>query len=148
MSSSAARAFYGQGRSGDSTPPKLHNTLTGISSFEAPATGERFVVVRESEFHAMHEALVLAESMAAQSIFEATVEPATHEVVRSKGHNGSAIAHARELRRISLRQLAARTGLDETYIDGIEDGSRRPTLTAICKIAKVLNVTVDELVSN
>ncbi|WP_136658174.1 helix-turn-helix transcriptional regulator [Nitratireductor sp. XY-223] len=148
MSSNAARAFYGQGRSGDAAHPKLHNTLTGISSFEAPATGERFVVVREAEFNAMHEALILAESMAAQSIFEATVDPATHEVVRSKGHNGSAVTQAREFRRISLRQLAARTGLDETYIAGIEDGSRRPTLTAICKIAKVLNVTVDELVTD
>ena len=148
MSSSAARAFYGQSRSGDETRPKLHSTLTGVSSFEAPATGERFVVVRESEFNAMHEALVLAESMAAQSIFEATVDPATHEVVRSRGHNGNAVAQAREFRRISLHQLAARTGLDETYIAGIEDGSRRPTLTAICKIAKVLNVTVDELVAD
>ena len=61
MSSSAAQAFYGQSRSGDETRPKLHSTLTGVSSFEAPATGERFVVVRESEFNAMHEALVLAE---------------------------------------------------------------------------------------
>ena len=58
------------------------------------------------------------------------------------------MTYSRELSGISLRQLAARTGLDEHYVAGIEDGSRRPTLSAICKIAKVLNTTVDELIQD
>ncbi|MEM6464496.1 MAG: helix-turn-helix transcriptional regulator [Pseudomonadota bacterium] len=127
---------------------KLHSTISAISTFKAPDGIDRYVVVRESEFWAMQDALQLAESMAAQSILEAAIEPATTEIAAVARESGNAVMAVREARRMSLRQLAARTGLDEHYIVGIEDGSRRPTLTAISKIARVLQVTIDDLVNS
>ncbi|MEX3011697.1 helix-turn-helix domain-containing protein [Hoeflea sp. TYP-13] len=145
--SNAAQVYYGRASDGDENT-KLHSTISAISTFDAPDGIERYVVLREAEFRAMHEALELAESMAAQSILEATVEPATHEIAEVARNSGNSVTAVREVRRMSLRQLAARTGLDEHYVIGIEDGSRRPTLTAISKIARVLNVTIDDLVNN
>lgn len=152
MKNNAARSFHTNGNRGEPTTPKLHSTISEVSTFTAPGNGERFVVIKEHEFHAMHESLELAEAIAIQSLVEAAIEPAiepaTQEIVGSARHSGSAVTYSRELSGISLRQLAARTGLDEHYVAGIEDGSRRPTLSAICKIAKVLNTTVDELIQD
>ena len=144
--SNAARVYHGRMPATEGKKP-LHSTISAISTFDAPDGVERYVVLRESEFRAMHEALELAESMAAQSILEAAVEPATHEIAEVARNSGNSVTAVREARGMSLRQLAARTGLDEHYIVGIEDGSRRPTLTAISKVAKVLNVTIDDLVN-
>lgn len=143
----AARAYHGRNGVREDKKP-FHSTISAISTFDAPDGVERYVVLRESEFMAMHDALELAESIAAQSILEAAVEPATQEIAQVTRSSGNSVSAVREARRISLRQLAARTGLDEHYIVGIEDGSRRPTLTAISKIAKVLNVTIDDLVNS
>lgn len=125
----------------------LHDTVSAISTFDAPDGIERYVVLREAEFRAMQEALVIAESMAEQSILEAAIEPATDEIAELSRNSGNLVAAVRNAKRMSLHQLAARTELEENYIMGIEDGSRRPTLTAIRKIARVLDVTIDELVN-
>lgn len=91
---------------------------------------------------------MVAESMAEQSILEAAIEPATDEIAELSRNSGNTVAAVRTAKRMSLHHLAARTGLEEHYIVGIEDGSRRPTLTSIRKIAKVLDVTIDELVNH
>lgn len=145
--SHAAHIHGGHGAvHGDSRP--LHSTISAVSTFDAPDGIERYVVLREAEFRAMQEALVVAESMAEQSILEAAIEPATDEIAELSRNSGNTVAEVRTAKRMSLHHLAARTGLEEHYIVGIEDGSRRPTLTSIRKIAKVLDVTIDELVNH
>jgi transcriptional regulator with XRE-family HTH domain len=47
---------------------------------------------------------------------------------------------------ISQEKLGELTGLDQTYISGIERGKRNPSLRSIEKLAKALNVNVSELV--
>ena len=47
--------------------------------------------------------------------------------------------------KISQEELADRSGLDRTYIGGVERGERNPSLLSIHKIAEGLNVTVSEL---
>lgn len=46
---------------------------------------------------------------------------------------------------ISQEELAARSGLDRTYISGVERGVRNPSLTALMKIADGLNLSVSAL---
>ncbi len=46
---------------------------------------------------------------------------------------------------ISQEQLGFETGLDRTYISGIERGTRNPTLKIISKIAKALKVSASDL---
>ena len=145
--SHAAQIHHGRDAVGADSRP-LHNTISAVSTFDAPDGIERYVVLREAEFRAMQEALVVAESMAEQSILEAAIEPATEEIAELSRKSGNSVAVVRAARRISVNHLASLTGIEEHYIVGIEDGSRRPTLTSIRKIAKVLDVTIDELVNN
>ena len=48
---------------------------------------------------------------------------------------------------ISQEELGFRTGLDRTYISGIERGERNPALDNIGKLAKELKVSLKELFS-
>lgn len=144
--SHAAHIHQGRGAAGANSRP-LHSTISAVSTFDAPDGIERYVVLREAEFRAMQEALVVAESMAEQSILEAAIGPATEEIADLSRKSGNTVAAVRTARRMSINHLANRTGIAEHNITGIEDGTRRPTLTSIRKIAKVLDVTIDELVN-
>jgi transcriptional regulator with XRE-family HTH domain len=56
----------------------------------------------------------------------------------------------RELRTesgLSQERLGEITGLDRTYISGIERGVRNPSLKNIEKLAKALKIPVSELIS-
>lgn len=47
---------------------------------------------------------------------------------------------------LSQEKLGELTGIDRTYISGIERGVRNPALKNLQKIAKALNVKISELV--
>lgn len=48
---------------------------------------------------------------------------------------------------ISQEELGFQTGLDRTYISGIERGERNPSLKNIGKLARKLKVSLKELFS-
>lgn len=56
---------------------------------------------------------------------------------------GSAIRRHRELLRLSQEELAARAGIDRTYISGVERGVRNPTLEVMQRIARALGSDLD-----
>ncbi len=58
---------------------------------------------------------------------------------------GLQVRHIRGSRGWSQEELAARVGLDRTYIGGVERGERNPGLINIVRIARALNVPVKEL---
>lgn len=58
-------------------------------------------------------------------------------------HFGLAVRHHRELLRLSQDELAARAGLDRTYLSGIERNRRNPTLEVQQRIADALGVGLD-----
>ncbi|MCL5052113.1 MAG: helix-turn-helix domain-containing protein [Gammaproteobacteria bacterium] len=60
---------------------------------------------------------------------------------------GEAVRKARTAVGLTQEELADRSGLDRSYIGGVERGERNPTLTVIEKIAKGLGVTLAELFS-
>ena len=61
---------------------------------------------------------------------------------------GKLVRQRRNALSISQEELGYRSGLDRTYISGIERGTRNPTLTALMAIAKGLGLTVSEVVQN
>ena len=61
---------------------------------------------------------------------------------------GKLVRQRRNALNISQEELGYRSGLDRTYISGIERGTRNPTLTALMAIAKGLGLTVAEVVQN
>jgi transcriptional regulator with XRE-family HTH domain len=58
------------------------------------------------------------------------------------GENVRALREKRELTQERLSELAE---LDQTYISGIENGSRNPTILSVARIAKALKTTVADL---
>ena len=60
---------------------------------------------------------------------------------------GSAVRRHRELLRLSQEELAARAGIDRTYISGVERGVRNPTLELMQRIAKALGADLDVIFS-
>ena len=55
------------------------------------------------------------------------------------------------MKRISLAKqmtqgdICRKLGVDRAYISNVESGNKNPTLSTITKLAKALNVSVDEL---
>lgn len=56
---------------------------------------------------------------------------------------GPAVRRHRELLRLSQEELADRSGIDRTYISGVERGVRNPTLDVMQRIARGLGVDLD-----
>jgi transcriptional regulator with XRE-family HTH domain len=56
---------------------------------------------------------------------------------------GPAVRRHRELLRLSQEDLADRSGIDRTYISGVERGVRNPTLDVMQRIARGLGVDLD-----
>jgi transcriptional regulator with XRE-family HTH domain len=48
---------------------------------------------------------------------------------------------------MSQEQLALKTGLDRTYISGIERGVRNPSLRIIFKLAEALSISLSDILS-
>ena len=60
---------------------------------------------------------------------------------------GEAVRNVRTAIGLTQEELADRSGLDRSYIGGVERGERNPTLTVIEKIAEGLGITLAELFS-
>ncbi|MBI2798552.1 helix-turn-helix transcriptional regulator [Candidatus Saccharibacteria bacterium] len=58
---------------------------------------------------------------------------------------GQRLRKIRESKGISQEKLANESGLDRTYVSGIERGRRNPSLINISKLAKGLNVKITDL---
>lgn len=66
---------------------------------------------------------------------------------RKSNRFGEAVRKARAAAALTQEELADRSGLDRSYIGGVERGERNPTLSVIEKIAEGLGVTLAELFS-
>lgn len=58
---------------------------------------------------------------------------------------GDRVRELRQKVKLSQEELGFRTGLDRTYISGIERGQRNPALINIGKLAKALKTTLPDL---
>jgi transcriptional regulator with XRE-family HTH domain len=58
---------------------------------------------------------------------------------------GSAVKTARLEKGLSQEQLAAKSGLDRTYISGVERGARNPSLKSAQRIANALGKSLPAL---
>ena len=58
---------------------------------------------------------------------------------------GQRIRAARKDRGMSQERLATESSIDRSHMGFIEQGRRKPTLATITKIARTLNVSLEEL---
>lgn len=64
-----------------------------------------------------------------------------------KSEFGHSLRKARTSARLTQEELAERSGLDRSYVGGIERGERNPTLSVIEKIADGLGIELVDLFS-
>ena len=60
---------------------------------------------------------------------------------------GHLVKTKRNILGISQEELGFRSGLDRTYISGIERGMRNPSLTALVALSKGMEITVSQLLN-
>ena len=60
---------------------------------------------------------------------------------------GNRVRELRLARGLSQEELAFRSGVHRTYLGGIEQGKRNPSLRNVAAIAKALGVTLTQLFS-
>ena len=60
---------------------------------------------------------------------------------------GKKLRHYRTQAGLSQERLGEITGLDRTYISGIERGVRNPSLKNIDKLAKALKISISDITS-
>ena len=60
---------------------------------------------------------------------------------------GAAVRAARHEVGLSQEALALKSGLDRTYVGGVERGERNPTVLSLSKIAQALDGPVSVLLS-
>lgn len=58
---------------------------------------------------------------------------------------GEIIRTAREDKNLNQSQLAAKAGISQATVNYLETGKRKPGFTTIVKIAKVLDLNLDDL---
>ncbi len=58
------------------------------------------------------------------------------------------VKELRDRKHLSLKQLEARSGVDGSLINRIENGKVTPRVDTILKLARALEVSVDELLSD
>jgi transcriptional regulator with XRE-family HTH domain len=69
----------------------------------------------------------------------------THKITDQLGSLGEFIAGQRRAAQLSLRQLAAQTGISNPYLSQIERGLRKPSAEVLQQLAKALRVSAETL---
>lgn len=58
---------------------------------------------------------------------------------------GERLSYLRQERDLTQTALAARAGVSKSYLCDCENGRRNPTLLVLCKIAKALDTTLEDI---
>jgi DNA-binding XRE family transcriptional regulator len=113
--------------------------------------GERMVVLPETEFLQLLDAVEDAEDAAAVRRFEQRVAAGEEELIPAEyvyrmldGENRVTVW--REFRGLSGKELAKTAGIAPSYLSNIETGKRVGTVDTMKKIADALKVRIDDLV--
>jgi transcriptional regulator with XRE-family HTH domain len=64
---------------------------------------------------------------------------------RKKGLQLNPLKRWRAKRKLSLKELGAKAGIDPSSVSLIENNHRRPHLTTVAKLAEALEIEIDEL---
>ena len=125
--------------------------MNTVVSFKTP-NGEDMIVLSKSDYEALLERAELAEDTAAVDAYRRKVETGEEEAIPEEfadrlidGENP--IRVYRELRGLSARELAEKTGISAAFLSEIENGKKEGGVATLKKIAQVLRVTIDDLVN-
>lgn len=123
--------------------------MTG--QFITTPEGERMVVISESDYRALLEALDDAEDLKAVRIFKDRMKRGEEEflpaaMVDAILNGDNRIRVWREHRGLSATALAKAASIAAAYLSQIETGKRDGTVETYRKLAKALRVSLDDLI--
>lgn len=124
--------------------------MNSVVSFKTP-NGEDMIVLSRSDYEALLERAELSDDIAAVDDYRrklaAGEEEAIPEAFANRLIDGeSPIRIYRELRGLSAKELAERTGISAAFLSEIEKGKKEGGVSTLKKIAQALRVTIDDLV--
>jgi DNA-binding Xre family transcriptional regulator len=118
-----------------------------VVSFKTP-NGEDMIVLSKSDYQALLERAELAAVDAYRRKLESGEEEAISEEFADRLIDGeNPIRVYRELRGLSARELAERTGISAAFLSEIENGKKEGGVSTLKKIALQLNASLDDIVS-
>lgn len=118
-----------------------------ISTLTLPGSKERYVVMQESEFEAMQDALDNAEASAIETRIAAGEETYPAELVDAILDGTNPVAAFRKWRGLTAQDLAEKANLSRPYVTEIETGKKDGSVKALKAIAGALDVDLDDLVA-
>lgn len=121
--------------------------MNSVVSFKTP-NGEDMIVLSKSDYQALLERAELAAVDAYRRKLESGEEEAISEEFADRLIDGeNPIRVYRELRGLSARELAERTGISAAFLSEIENGKKEGGVSTLKKIALQLNASLDDIVS-
>ena len=113
--------------------------------------GEEMIVLSRTDYETLLEKAELADDLAAITSYRKKLAAGAEEAVPSAvaarlidGENP--IRVYREMRGLTAKDLAERTGISSAFLSEIETGKKDGGIATLKKIAKELKVTLDDLV--
>lgn len=124
--------------------------MNTVVSFRTP-NGEDMIVLSKSDYEALLERAELSEDIAVVDAYRRKVAAGEEEAIPEEyadrligGENP--IRVYRELRGLSAKELADRTGISAAFLSEIENQKKEGGVSTLKKIAQALRVTIDDLV--
>jgi DNA-binding XRE family transcriptional regulator len=124
--------------------------MNSVVSFKTP-NGEDMIVLSRSDYEALLERAELAEDIAAVDSYHRKLQAGEEEAIPEayadrliEGENPVRVY--RELRGLTARELAEKTGISAAFLSEIENGKKDGGVATLRKIAQALSVTIDDLV--
>ena len=119
-------------------------------SFKTP-NGEDMIVLSKSDYEMLLERAEFAEDLAAVEAYRRKLATGEEEAIPEEFANRlidgeNPIRVYRELRGLSAKELADKTGISAAFLSEIENGKKDGGVSTLKKIAQVLRVTIDDLV--
>jgi DNA-binding Xre family transcriptional regulator len=119
-------------------------------SFRTP-NGEDMIVLSRSDYELLLERAELAEDIAAIETYRRKLAAGEEEAIPEEFANRlidgeNPIRVYRDLRGLSARELADKTGISAAFLSELENGKKEGGVSTLKKIAQALRVTIDDLV--
>lgn len=109
--------------------------------------GEELVLLPRAEFEALTAALDAAEhGRAMAAVAAGTLETLSAEEVAAALEEPTPLAFWRKKRGLTQAALAAAAGIRQPYVAGLEKGERKGDPALFLKLARALNVRMEDLV--
>lgn len=119
-------------------------------SFVTP-NGEEMVVLSRHDYDELLEKAELAQDLAAVAEYRRKLATGEEEAIPEEFANRlidgeSPVKVYRELRGLTGKELAERTGISSAFLSEIENGKKDGGISTLKRIAQELKVTLDDLV--